>query len=95
MLPDIHRATQKFYIFLIVYLTGCTPFAEMMQMEQKIVDFFSIKVYLRIKIWIQNQISKIINQKRKSKTLSKEIGIFIYWVWEAGKGKRIYDKSKT
>jgi hypothetical protein len=24
-LPDIHRATQKFYIFLIVYLTGCTP----------------------------------------------------------------------
>ena len=95
MLPDIHRATQKFYIFLIVYLTGCTPFAEMMQMEQKIVDFFSIKVYLRIKIWIQNQISKIINQKRKSKTSSKEIGIFIYWVWEAGKGKRIYDKSKT
>ena len=95
MLPDIHRATQKFYIFLIVYLTGCAPFAEMMQMEQKIVDFFSIKVYLRIKIWIQNQISKIINQKRKSKTLSKEIGIFIYWVWEAGKGKRIYDKSKT
>ena len=27
MLPDIHRATQKFYIFLIVYLTGCTPSA--------------------------------------------------------------------
>ena len=25
MLPHIHRATQKFYIFLIVYLTGCTP----------------------------------------------------------------------
>ena len=24
MLPDI-QATQKFYIFLIVYLTGCTP----------------------------------------------------------------------
>ena len=70
-------------------------FAEMMQMEQKIVDFFSIKVYLRIKIWIQNQISKIINQKCKSKTSSKEIGIFICWVWEAGKGKRIYDKSKT
>ena len=70
-------------------------FAEMMQMEQKTVDFFSIKVYLRIKIWIQNQISKIINQKCQSKTSSKEIGIFIYWVWEAGKGKRIYDKSKT
>ena len=70
-------------------------FAEMMQMEQKTVDFFSIKVYLRIKILIQNQISKIINQKCQSKTSSKEIGIFIYWVWEAGKGKRIYDKSKT
>ena len=28
MLPDIHRATQKFYIFLIVYLTGCTPYKE-------------------------------------------------------------------
>ena len=28
MLPDIHRATQKFYIFLIVYLTGCTPVRE-------------------------------------------------------------------
>jgi hypothetical protein len=27
MLPDIHRATQKFYIFLIVYLTGCTPYS--------------------------------------------------------------------
>jgi len=40
-------------------------FAEMMQMEQKIVDFFSIKVYLRIKIWIQNQISKIRNAKAK------------------------------
>ena len=25
MLPDIPRATQKVYIFLIVYLTGCTP----------------------------------------------------------------------
>ena len=30
MLPDIHRATQKFYIFLIVYLTGCTPAADIM-----------------------------------------------------------------
>ena len=29
MLPDIHRATQKFYIFLIVYLTGCTPLEAM------------------------------------------------------------------
>ena len=25
MLPGIHRATQKFYIFLLVYLTGRTP----------------------------------------------------------------------
>ena len=83
----VHSAQKNSHNFIV--------FAEMMQMEQKIVDFFSIKVYLRIKIWIQNQISKIINQKRKSKTLSKEIGIFIYWVWEAGKGKRIYDKSKT
>ena len=40
----------------------------MMQMEQKVVDFFSIKVYLRIKIWIQNQISKIINQKNRTET---------------------------
>ena len=30
MLPDIHRATQKFYIFLIVYLTGCTPLYDLM-----------------------------------------------------------------
>ena len=83
----VHSAQKNSHNFIV--------FAEMMQMEQKIVDFFSIKVYLRIKIWIQNQISKIINQKHKSKTLSKEIGIFIYWIWEAGKGKRIYGKSKT
>ena len=83
----VHSAQKKIFNFIV--------FAEMMQMEQKTVDFFSIKVYLRIKIWIQNQISKIINQKCQSKTSSKEIGIFIYWVWEAGKGKRIYDKSKT
>ena len=82
----VHSAQKNSHNFIV--------FAEMMQMEQKIVDFFSIKVYLRIKIWIQNQISKIINQKRKSKTLSKEIGIFICWVWEAGKVKRIYVKSK-
>lgn len=83
----MHSAQKNSHNFIV--------FAEMMQKEQKTVDFFSIKVYLEIRIWIQNQISKIINQKRKSKTLSKEIGIFIYWVWEAGKGKRIYDKSKT
>ena len=37
MLPDIHRATQKFYIFLIVYLTGCTP------QSRGIVTFISDK----------------------------------------------------
>ena len=58
----VHSAQKNSHNFIV--------FAEMMQMEQKIVDFFSIKVYLRIKIWIQNQISKIINQKRKSKTFS-------------------------
>ena len=83
----VHSAQKNSHNFIV--------FAEMMQKEQKIVDFFSIKVYLEIRIWIQNQISKIINQKCKSKTSSKEIGIFICWVWEAGKGKRIYDKSKT
>ena len=85
----VHSAQKNSHNFIV--------FAEMMQMEQKIVDFFSIKVYLRIKIWIQNQISKIINQKRKSKTLSKEIGIFIYWVWEVGKGRgfMINAKRKT
>ena len=85
----MHSAQKNSHNFIV--------FAEMMQKEQKIVDFFSIKVYLRIKIWIQNQISKIINQKRKSKTLSKEIGIFIYWVWEAGKGRgfMINAKRKT
>ena len=83
----VHSAQKKTFNFIV--------FAEMMQIEQKTVDFFSIKVYFRIKIWIQNQISKIINQKCQSKTSSKEIRIFIYWIWEAGKGKRIYDKSKT
>ena len=82
----VHSAQKNSHNFIV--------FAEIMQMEQKIVDFFSIKVYLRIKIWIQNQISKIINQKRKSKTLSKEIGIFIYWVWEAGKGRGFMIKAK-
>ena len=47
----VHSAQKNSHNFIV--------FAEMMQMEQKIVDFFSIKVYLRIKIWIQNQISKI------------------------------------
>ena len=85
----VHSAQKNSHNFIV--------FAEMMQMEQKIVDFFSIKVYLRIKIWIQNQISKIINQKRKSKTSSKEIGIFIYWIWglERVRGFMIKAKRKT
>ena len=83
----VHSAQKNSHNFIV--------FAEMMQMEQKIVDFFSIKVYLRIKIWIQNQISKIINQKRKSKTLSKEIGIFICWRLERVRGFMIKAKRKT
>lgn len=67
----------------------------MMQVEQKIVDFFLIKVYLRIKIWIQNQISKIINQKDEIKHLSKEIGIFICQIGRAKKDIKIYDKGKA
>ena len=51
----VHSAQKNSHNFIV--------FAEMMKMEQKTVDFFSIKVYLKIKIWIQNQISKIINQK--------------------------------
>ena len=35
MLPHIHRATQKFYIFLIVYLTGCTPLQYFGDFSQK------------------------------------------------------------
>lgn len=54
----MHSAQKNSHNFIV--------FAEMMQKEQKTVDFFSIKVYLRIKIWIQNQISKIINQKCQS-----------------------------
>ena len=57
----VHSAQKKIFNFIV--------FAEMMQMEQKTVDFFSIKVYLRIKIWIQNQISKIINQKTQKQNI--------------------------
>ena len=48
MLPDIHRATQKFYIFLIVYLTGCTPFlfTESVSFAAQIrIVFFSLSCY--------------------------------------------------
>ena len=47
--------------------------AETMQNEQKTVDFFSIKVYLIIKIWIQNQISKIINHKNTTEITATQI----------------------
>lgn len=72
-------------------------FAEMMQMEQKIVDFFSIKVYLRIKIWIQNQISKIINQKCQSKHQVKKLGFSFtgYGRLERVRGFMIKAKRKT
>ena len=53
----------------------------MMKMGQKTVDFFSIKVYLRIKIWIQNQISKIVNQKDKAKIFEQRKWYFHLSDW--------------
>ena len=47
MLPDIHRATQKFYIFLIVYLTGCTP------KRTYICDFSRCRLNVRLTARIQ------------------------------------------
>ena len=69
----------------------------MMQMEQKTVDFFSIKVYLRIKIWIQNQISKIINQKHNSNHQVKKLGFSFtgYGRLERVRGFMIKAKRKT
>lgn len=66
-------------------------------MEQKIVDFFSIKVYLRIKIWIQNQISKIINQNIKAKHQVKKLGFSFtgYGRLERVRGFMIKAKRKT
>ena len=73
----VHSAQKNSHNFIV--------FAEMMQMEQKIVDFFSIKVYLRIKIWIQNQISKIINQKTQKQNIKdKEIGNFRIYLGMGG-----------
>lgn len=85
----VHSAQKNSHNFII--------FAEMMQMEQKIVDFFSIKVYLRIKIWIQNQISKIINQKHKSKYQVKKLGFSFtgYGRLERVRGFMIKAKRKT
>ena len=48
-------------------------FAESVQNQQKTVDFFSIKVYFKIKIWIQNQISNIINHKNEIKITAIQI----------------------
>ena len=85
----MHSAQKNSHNFIV--------FAEMMQMEQKIVDFFSIKVYFRIKIWIQNQISKIINQKHKSKHQVKKLGFSFtgYGRLERVRGFMIKAKRKT
>ena len=85
----VHSAQKNSHNFIV--------FAEMMQMEQKIVDFFSIKVYFRIKIWIQNQISKIINQKHKSKHQVKKLGFSFtgYGRLERVRGFMIKAKRKT
>ena len=85
----VHSAQKNSHNFIV--------FAEMMQMEQKTVDFFSIKVYLRIKIWIQNQISKIINQKCQSKHQVKKLGFSFtgYGRLERVRGFMIKAKRKT
>ena len=69
----------------------------MMQKEQKIVDFFSIKVYLEIRIWIQNQISKIINRNAKAKHQVKKLGFSFagYGRLERVRGFMIKAKRKT
>ena len=64
-----------------------------MQMEQKTVDFFSIKVYFRIKIWIQNQISKIIKAKHQVKKLG--FSFTGYGRLERVRGFMIKAKRKT
>lgn len=61
----VHSAQKNSHNFIV--------FAEMMKMEQKTVDFFSIKVYFKIKIWIQNQISNIINHKNEIKITAIQI----------------------
>ena len=85
----VHSAQKNSHNFIV--------FAEMMKMEQKTVDFSSIKVYLKIKIWIQNQISKIINQKRKSKHQVKKLGFSFtgYGRLERVRGFMIKAKRKT
>ena len=68
----------NYVYFHIVYLVQKISLkfiisAESVQNQQKTVDFFSIKVYLKIKIWIQNQISKIINRKKEIKITAIQI----------------------
>lgn len=84
----VHSAQKNSHNFIV--------FAEMMKMEQKTVDFFSIKVYLKIKIWIQNQISKIINQKI-AKHQVKKLGFSFtgYGRLERVRGFMIKAKRKT
>ena len=55
MLPDIHRATQKFYIFLIVYLTGCTP------KINDICDFSRCRLNVRVKALASSLCSEATN----------------------------------
>ena len=53
MLPHIHRATQKFYIFLIVYLTGCTPIGSLLgrlflnELNRKLCYNGGVLIYLQ------------------------------------------------
>lgn len=79
----VHSAQKNSHNFIV--------FAEMMKMEQKTVDFFSIKVYLKIKIWIQNQISKI------AKHQVKKLGFSFtgYGRLERVRGFMIIAKRKT
>lgn len=86
----VHSAQKNSHNFIV--------FAEMMKMEQKTVDFFSIKVYLRIKIWIQNQISNIKNHKSKiAKHQVKKLGFSFtgYGRLERVRGFMIKAKRKT
>ena len=95
----------NYVYFHIVYLVQKISLkfiisAESVQNQQKTVDFFSIRVYLKIKIWIQNQISKIINHKMKDKIqitgklLRQTIGIAFAGYGSRDKKTGIYDKAK-
>lgn len=83
----MHSAQKNSHNFIV--------FAEMMQKEQKIVDFFSIKVYLEIRIWIQNQISKIRNAKAKHQVKKLGFSFAGYGRLERVRGFMIKAKRKT